>query len=284
MSHGMLPETVSIEIDGAVLQYLYYKGKGPVVVMMHATGFLPWMWHPIARELTDSFSLIAPYFCDHRILEPEDGGISWMLLANDLCRLCEKLGIDRPYLIGHSMGATIMTLADATHGSMARKMILIEPIFLPVDFYKTRITVDQHPLASKSIKRRNGWKDNKEVREYLRSRNLFKNWDDEMLDIYIQFGMKESENGGMQLACAPRREASLFMGGMQYNPWPLLSKVRCPVLVIEGEESENRDFIDLKKAASLFQDGRYLMVPHAGHLIPMEKPVEVLSIIRDFFR
>ncbi len=284
MSHGMLPEIVPIEIDGAVLQYLYYKGKGPVVVMMHATGFLPWMWHPIARELTDSFSLIAPYFCDHRILEPEDGGISWMLLANDLCRLCEKLGIDRPYLIGHSMGATIMTLADATHGSMARKMILIEPIFLPVDFYKTRITVDQHPLASKSIKRRNGWKDNKEVREYLRSRNLFKNWDDEMLDIYIQYGMKESENGGMQLACAPRREASLFMGGMQYNPWPLLSKVRCPVLVIEGEESDNRGFIDLKKAASLFQDGRYLMVPHAGHLIPMEKPVEVLSIIRDFFR
>lgn len=280
----MLPEIVPIEIDGAVLQYLYYKGKGPVVVMMHATGFLPWMWHPIARELTDSFSLIAPYFCDHRILEPEDGGISWMLLANDLCRLCEKLGIDRPYLIGHSMGATIMTLADATHGSMARKMILIEPIFLPVDFYKTRITVDQHPLASKSIKRRNGWKDNKEVREYLRSRNLFKNWDDEMLDIYIQYGMKESENGGMQLACAPRREASLFMGGMQYNPWPLLSKVRCPVLVIEGEESDNRGFIDLKKAASLFQDGRYLMVPHAGHLIPMEKPVEVLSIIRDFFR
>jgi pimeloyl-ACP methyl ester carboxylesterase len=73
------------------------------------------------------------------------------------------------------------------------------------------------------------------------------------------------------------------MGGMQYDPWPMLPKVTCPTLVLEGEESENRAFIDLKKATSTFKQGTYRMVDGAGHLIPQEKPRESLEIIREFF-
>ncbi|MBP6993598.1 MAG: alpha/beta hydrolase, partial [Spirochaetes bacterium] len=72
-------------------------------------------------------------------------------------------------------------------------------------------------------------------------------------------------------------------GGMQYDPWPLLPELSCPVLVVEGEESENRQFIDLKKAVSLMPLGEYISMPGAGHLIPMEKPVETVEMIRNFF-
>jgi pimeloyl-ACP methyl ester carboxylesterase len=89
--------------------------------------------------------------------------------------------------------------------------------------------------------------------------------------------------GGLRLACSPLREASLFMGGMQYDPWPLLPKVTCPALVLEGEVSENRAYIDLKKATSMFPRGPYRLVSGAGHLIPQEKPLESLGIIQDFF-
>lgn len=87
----------------------------------------------------------------------------------------------------------------------------------------------------------------------------------------------------MLSACSPQREASLFMGGMQYDPWPLLSKISCPILLLEGELSENRSYIDLKKASEAFPNGTYQLVHGAGHLIPMEKPKEVLEIIRGFF-
>jgi pimeloyl-ACP methyl ester carboxylesterase len=72
------------------------------------------------------------------------------------------------------------------------------------------------------------------------------------------------------------------MGGKSTNPWPLLKKLTCPVLVLEGEKSSNKEFIDLHRAVSLLADGRYKSVPNAGHLIPMQKPKETAKIIKEF--
>ncbi len=278
-----MPEIRTQNIGDVDVQYLLYEGDGPTIIFLHATGFMPWIWHPIARRLAASYRIIAPYFCDHRERDPEEGGLGWMLLAEDLCSLCTRLRIESPLLVGHSMGATVMTLANATHGSLARKMILIEPIFLPSDFYGMKIKVADHPLASKSIKRKNHWENAESARSYLKSRRLFKNWDDEILDIYITYGMIRGETGGLQLACHPRREASLFMGGLEFNPWPLLPHIHCPVLVVEGEESENRKFIDLQKASTMMPKGEFMRIGGAGHLIPMERPAEITEIITGYF-
>lgn len=283
MSNDRMPSVMKQDIGDAELSYLLYEGDGPTIVLMHATGFLPWLWHPIARELTPEWRIIAPYFCDHRESDPEKGGLSWLTIAEDLANLCKELGLDRPFMVGHSMGATVITMANSAVGLETQGLIFFEPIFLPEDFYKIQITVDNHPLASKAIRRKDLWSDRNEALSYLRSKALFKNWDEEMLDLYITYGMKSLDAGGLQLACSPKREASLFMGGSRYNPWPLLSKVSCPTLVIEGEESENRAFIDLKKATRMFAQGTYTLVNGAGHLIPQEKPKESIEIIRSFF-
>jgi len=277
------PLIKTADIGDAEVQYLLYEGDGPVVMLMHATGFLPWLWHPIARELAPEYTVIAPYFCDHRDSDHTDGGLRWAVLADDFCALCEKLGIDSPFLAGHSMGGTVITLAEALHGPRARKMIAIEPIYLPEQVYAMNLTVEQHPLASKSIKRKNYWEHRDAAREYLLSKQMFQRWDGEMLDLYIQYGMTEGENGGLTLACSPEREASLFVGGGHYNPWPHLPEIQCPMLMLEGELSENRAFIDLKKAASLVPKGSYRLIGGAGHLIPMEKPGEIVSIMKDYF-
>lgn len=276
------PKTLSVDIGDADLQYLYYHGSGRVMILLHATGFLPWLWHPIARQLSGEYRVIAPYFCDHRETDPLKGGLSWMKLAEDLCRMCEKLNIASPVLVGHSMGATVMAIAEAVHGPRAAAMILIEPIFLPQDFYQLQLGVEDHPLARKSIRRRNSWEDSSAARAYLRGKGMFKRWDEEFLDLYIRHGMVEASSGGLALTCSPEKEASLFMGGMGYDPWPLLPKITCPVLVLEGQNSENRQYIDLKTGASKIPRGSYRLVADAGHLIPMEKPKETLRIIADF--
>ena len=278
------PETLSVNIGDTDLQYLYYHGKGRVVILLHATGFLPWLWHPIARELSGEYRVIAPYFCDHRETDPIKGGLSWMKLAEDLCQLCEKLNIASPVLVGHSMGATVMTIAEATHGPRAAGMILIEPIFLPQDFYKLKLRVDDHPLASQSIRRRNLWEDTTAAKAYLRNKGMFKHWDEEFLDLYIQHGMVEESSGGLELTCSPEKEASLFMGGLGYDPWPMLPKISCPTLVLEGQNSENRQFIDLKTGAEELPNGSYRLIADAGHLIPMEKPKETIQFVSGFLQ
>lgn len=283
MPENRMPKVLTQDIGDADLSYLLYEGDGPTLILLHATGFLPWLWHPIARELAPAWRIIAPYFCDHRETDPERGGLSWMQVAEDLTIFCSRLGIEKPGLVGHSMGATVLTLAHTTFGLDTTGIILIEPIFLPEDFYKVRISLDQHPLASKSIRRRDHWKDREDASAYLRSRDLFRKWDDEMLGLYLDYGFIEGNAGGLSLACSPKREAALFMGGVHYDPWPLIPRVGCPALVIEGSESENRPFIDLRKAVSMIPHGKYILVEDAGHLIPMEKPKETTWIIREFF-
>jgi len=275
------PSIRSITFNEMTIQYLHYEGGDKTILFLHATGFLPWIWHPIAREFAGEYTVIAPYICDHRMVDHEEG-MNWMVIADDFCRLCEQLHLHNPYLVGHSMGGTVISIANATHGSSAEKIVMIEPIFLPEQVYDMNMTVDQHPLAAKAVRRKNFWNNKEEARSYLRSKALFAKWDEEMLDLYLTYGMVSGETGGLTLACPPKREAALFMGSVRYNPWPLLSKISCPALVLEGDESENRQFIDLKKVASLMPKGEYRLVKDAGHLIPMEKPAEIFTIIKDF--
>jgi len=270
-------------IGDAELSYLLYEGEGPSLLFLHATGFHPWLWHPLARELADRYRIVAPFFCDHRVADPEEGGLNWATLAEDTVRLSHALRLGRSFLVGHSMGATVLLIANALHGLPAAGMVLIEPILLPAEFYQGPMRVDEHPLAARAIKRTNFWRDRDDAMSYLRSRALFQGWDEEVLELYVRHGMTGRNGEGLQLACSPQREAALFMGGRQLDPWPLLPKISCPVLIVEGELSENRNYIDTGRIQSLMPDCRRRMVRGAGHLLPMERPREVARLIGEFF-
>jgi lipase len=276
------PQVLNQSIGDTDLTYLSYDGVGPPVIFLHATGFVPCLWHPVARKFSPDYRVIAPCLYDHRRADPEAGGLPWELLAADIAAFCNVLHIERPYLVGHSMGAVIATIAHAHFGLAARGMVLIEPIFLSAPIYGHAITVRDHPIAAQALRRTNFWQDESDAANYLNSKELFKHWDQEILSLYIRHGMEKAPSGGLQLACPPEREAALFMGGTHFDPWPLLPRVTCPVLVLEGEKSDTRRFIDLRKATSLIPRCSHRIVPNAGHLIPMERPAEVAALIRDF--
>ncbi len=277
-----VPVLSSCSIGGSRIRYLYYDGDDPAMIFMHATGFMPWLWHPIAREFAGRRKIIAPWLYEHRYAEPEEGGVDWRLLAEDMAAFCDALAIDRPVLVGHSIGGTLANMSDALRGSPAPGMVLFEPIYLPEELYGMRPAVDQHPMASKAVRRGNSWRNAAEARDYFLERDLFRRWDAEMLDLYVAYGLVEAEGGGLTLACPPRHEAAIFMGDTTHNSWPYIEKARCPVLVVEGGESDIRSLLDCRKVASLFRKGSYLLIKEAGHLIPMEKPAECARIIHDF--
>lgn len=272
------------DVGGAELSYLYYEGGVRQILFAHATGFLPWLWHPIIEEFTPEYSIWAPYVCNYRSCEPEKGGLSWNVIAEDISTFCRAQKVESPVLVGHSMGATVLTIAAAVYGVKPRGMVLIEPIYLPEEFYQTKISLQDHPLASRSIKRVNSWQNEDDAMSYLKSRTLFSDWDEEILHLYMKHGMEKLPAGSMRLTCAPESEAAMFMGGWSRDPWPLLGKIECPVLLIEGEKSSNIGLVDIRRAVSMLPQGQYGSVADAGHLIPMQKPVETASIIRKFIQ
>ena len=276
-----IPELKMQDVGGAELPYLYYAGGPKQILFVHATGFLPWLWHPIISEFFPEYSVWAPYICSYRSCDPYEGGLSWDVIARDLVTFCHAQKIDTPLLVGHSMGATVVTIA-AAYGLAPRGMVLIEPIFLPDEFYKLTPNVKDHPLASKSIKRVNYWASEDEAMSYLKSRSFFSDWDTDVLELYKHYGMERLPAGDMRLTCTPESEAAMFMGGWSMDPWPLMPTITCPALVIEGEKSPNVGLVDVKRAVSMLPQGRYGSVAGAGHLIPMEKPAEIAAVIKDF--
>jgi lipase len=272
------------DVDGARLPYLGFPGNAsaPHMVFVHATGFLPWLWQPIIEKFVPASQAWAPFICDYRSCNPESGGLSWEVISRDLSTFCRLQQIHRPLVIGHSMGATVSAIAAAGYGVEPRGLILIEPIFLPEEIYSMKPDVNKHPLASRSIKRTNSWSDEKEAWSYLKSRPLFANWDERVLRLYLEYGMQRQQEGDLKLTCSPENEAAMFMGGWDINPWPLLAKLACPVLVIEGELTENKGFVDVQRAVSLLPRGEYKSIAGAGHLIPMQKPDELAQIIQEF--
>jgi len=270
------------DVGGAELPYLYYEGEVPQILFAHATGFLPWLWHPIIEDIESPNQTWVPYICNYRECDPEKGGLAWGIIAEDLSRFCRSQNIHNHLAVGHSMGATVLTIAAALFGMEPRAMILIEPIFLPEEFYSMKISVKDHPLASKSIKRTNNWENEEQAWAYLKSKSLFSDWDEEVLALYIKYGMEKQKTGDLKLTCTPESEAAMFMGSSSRNPWPLLDKLTCPVLVVEGEKSPNKEFVDLPRAVSLLRHGKYKSVAGVGHLIPMQKPQEVAQIIKEF--
>jgi lipase len=274
------------DVGGARLPYLYFGGKvsAPPMVFVHATGFLPWLWQPVVEEFVPENRAWAPFICDYRSCDPEAGGLSWDVIARDLAAFCSLQQISNPLIIGHSMGATVSAIASAIYGVQPRGLILIEPIFLPEEFYSIKPDIKSHPLASRSIKRTNHWDDENAAWSYLKSKSLFESWDERVLRLYLKYGMQRQEEGNLKLTCSPENEAAMFMGGWDINPWPLLEKLTCPVLVIEGEKTENKGLVDVQRAVSLLRRGKYQSIADAGHLIPMQKPRELAQIIKEFSR
>ncbi|MFW6237242.1 MAG: alpha/beta fold hydrolase, partial [Desulfosudaceae bacterium] len=64
------PVQLSVDIGDTEIEYLLYESSGPTIVFLHATGFMPWIWHPIAREFAGQARVVIPYFCDHRVFDP----------------------------------------------------------------------------------------------------------------------------------------------------------------------------------------------------------------------
>ncbi len=55
----MTPVRRSAAVNGIRLAYLDFGGGGPPAVLHHPTGFLSWVWAPIAERLAQRYRVFA---------------------------------------------------------------------------------------------------------------------------------------------------------------------------------------------------------------------------------
>jgi pimeloyl-ACP methyl ester carboxylesterase len=267
-----------VEVDGVRLHLLDWGGPGSPILCVHASGYLAALWHPIAVELTTQARVFALDLPGHGDSEPALD-YRWGHLAEYIAGALRALDLGPALLVGHSVGGALSAICAARHPELVRAMVLADPVILPEPFY-------HHPEASASSDlygakhRRRSWPSREAMRESLASRPAYARWRPEMLDLYVEEGVRESDEG-VTLKCAPETEAEVYRQTLNYNLWPEIAHADVPAIVLRGLSKEGLASVTALEVAGWLPRAEDRSLPQASHHVPMESPEEVVRAVRD---
>ncbi|MGM0417240.1 MAG: alpha/beta fold hydrolase [Thermodesulfobacteriota bacterium] len=275
----------SHQVDGLNLSYLDSGGDKKPLHFYHANGFPVSVYIPFMERLTDDFRVMG---MGQRGQDSQtQGNTSWMKAAYDLIDFLDKKAPGPVIGTGHSIGAVATMFAAVKRPDLFEKIVLIDPVLLPYRYiaFMTLIRIigkkNLFILAKRARARRMHWESRQEAYDYFKDKSLFKNFKDEFLRSYITYGLKESENGGVELLCPPEAEAQIFEN-YPLGAWFWPSKVKTKALLIRAEYSDVMFDKEHERFLKKCPGSKGCIIRNAGHLIPMEKPDEVFEEIKKF--
>ena len=114
------------------IRHHYYRtgsagGEQPTLVLLHGFQESGLSWLRTARALERDYDAIMLDARGHGRSDGVATGYSPELLAGDAAGAIRALALDRPILLGHSMGATTAALVAAAHPDLVRAVILEDP-------------------------------------------------------------------------------------------------------------------------------------------------------------
>ena len=123
------PSGAFVTIDGNRIHYVE-KGEGRPILMIHGLGgHLHQMRRPLMEEFGDGFRLIAmdrPGSGYSTRATGLDGRLSEQ--AGIVIRFIEELGLEKPLLVGHSLGGAIALAVALDHPEAISGLALISPL------------------------------------------------------------------------------------------------------------------------------------------------------------
>lgn len=106
--------------------YVQWGEQGPPVICVHGLSANAFCFQAIADELASDHRVIAYDLRGRGDSDKPEEGYSVPIHADDLAELITELGLERPVVIGHSLGAMISLYFAAHHPDMLSKLVLID--------------------------------------------------------------------------------------------------------------------------------------------------------------
>ena len=255
----------------------------------HANGFPPMAYRAFLEPFTESHEVIAsvhrPLWNSEHVVDP-DSIDSWKVFGDDLLGLVSSQR-EPVVSVGHSMGATAILMAAVQQPELFRAVVLIEPVLVPRQYlfalgFFRRFSKDTIPLVRKTLNRVDQWSSRDEAFEHFRPKKVFKGIADEVLWDYVKHGVHETDSGDVRLAYSKEWEARCYTLG--FNLWRLLPQVSVPVLAIRGTHSDTIFPAAWTKWQSMSPRHDFLDIDEAGHLLPLERPEYLMSLVKDWLK
>lgn len=244
-------------------------GSGPPLVILHGLFGSADNWFSIARELQEDFTL---YLIDQRNHgdSPHSEEWNYQVMVEDLHELFEEEGLEKVFLMGHSMGGKTAMNFALSYPERVEKLIIadIAPRYYPVHHQEILNGLKALPISS--IKSR------KEADE------LLANYIPELgIRQFLLKSLGRDANGFVWKINIPVIAANIEEVGQQLESD---EQYLGDTLFLGGERSDYIQASDLEEIISFFPNYQLKTISNAGHWLHAEQPHAVVVEIQSFLK
>ncbi len=254
------------------LQGESWKGNIPQVnplttlLMVHGFPLSHAMWRPVIEELekTKRCRIIAPDLAGYGESTSATLPTSLSEYADDLALLLDTLSIKEPVVyVGFSMGGYILWPFLMRYANKLKGIALVD----------TRAADDSDEARATRLKMaRNVEQWGTERVTQLMRPNLFsaENMDSEVVDKTLQVITSTDPKtiAASQLAMAARPDST-----------SLLADIKVPTEVVVGESDQISTVAEMRMIADAIAGAEFTVIEKAGHMTPVERPVELAAAL-----
>ena len=248
-------------------------GEGPAVVLVHGTPFSSYVWHRIAPLLAEHrkvfvFDLLGYGQSEKRQGEDVSLGVQNELLAE----LLAHWGLSRPDLVAHDFGGTTALRCHLLNGRDFNRLVLIDPVVLA----PWGIGFDRHVRQHEAVFREMPADIHRAILSaYIRGA-FARPLPDAELAPYLQPWL------GTEGQAAFYRQIGQFDQRFTDEIEPHYRDVRCPTLILWGEEDQWLPIDHGRRLSTMIPSARFQPVPGSGHLMQEDSPEAVIAAIDSF--
>ncbi len=257
-----------IESDGAHL-FATTLGEGPDVVLLHPTPTHHAFWLPVARLLAGRYRLTLMDLRGHGQSTLGSGPITMEKLAKDLHTVLQAAGIQRPALVGCSIGSYM--LYEYWRRFSQQVAALVFTCGKP------------QPDTQVNRDRRHEWM------QAARQPGGLAKFFDQMADTLVgPTALRRNPRIRAQvreMMDAVHLDAMLAVHqGLMQRPdsVPTLHTIHVPVLALAGGEDQSSTPHEMRVIAEQVPGAEFELLSDAGHYAPLEQPERVAARIGDF--
>ncbi|MBN8201806.1 alpha/beta fold hydrolase [Bacillus sp. NTK034] len=261
-------------INGTDVYYEYYQHESSMNTLVLLHGFLSstFSYRRLIPLLQTEFNVVSmdlPPF--GKSGKSQQFIYSYKNLADTVIRLSEKLGFEKVTLVGHSMGGQIVL--NVAH---SKPELVDQAILLCSSGYMKRMKphvifssyIPFFHLYVKLYLQRSGVKQN--LKNVVYDHSMI---DDEMLYGYLSPFLEDDIFRALTRMIRDRE------GDM---PASALKKIETPCLLIWGEQDRVVPLHIGKRLNKDLKNSKLVVLKDTGHLVPEERPEDVLKHIRSF--
>jgi len=124
------PDTVFVEVDeGVRLEVLDWGGEGPEVMLLAGLGNTAHVFDDFARRLTGHARVRGLTRRGYGASTHAVNGYDQRTLARDVKTACDRLGLRRPVLVGHSVAGSEMAWFERLWPGRARALVFLDAAY-----------------------------------------------------------------------------------------------------------------------------------------------------------